>query len=213
MLTLILLVTSSLNASLHTHAQTLSLLALQRNTAGLPFKLITPGRTFLKRAPLLQLEGSSVKEREFLLFSDCLLWLAGADGGEYISEKWGPDASPARPPLLRTRSKSDADMAGAAEAMKRRESGLKFRLHGSPAKRKSRHASSGTDERWVYKGFVDLVDVEVVVPPAREAGDERRLEILSPQQSFAVYGGTSFIPVVCGVSLTLALSSNRGRAR
>lgn len=180
-----------MNASLHTHAQTLSLLALQRNTVNLPFKLTTPGRTFLKRAPLLQLEGSSVKEREFLLFSDCLLWLASADG-EYISEKWGADASPTsptRPPLLRTRSKSDADMAGVAEAMKRKESGLKFRLHASPAKRKSRYASSGTDERWVYKGFVDLVDMEVVVPPAREAGDERRLEILSPQQSFAVYGG------------------------
>ena len=190
---LTLLVTSSLNASLHTHAQTLSLLALQRNTVNLPFKLITPGRTFLKRAPLLQLEGSSVKEREFLLFSDCLLWLASADGGEYISDKWGGDASPTspvRPPLLRTRSKSDADMAGAAEALKRKESVLRFRLHGSPAKRKARHASSGTDERWVYKGFVDLVDVEVVVPPVREAGDERRLEILSPRQSFAVYGGT-----------------------
>lgn len=182
----------------------------------LPFKLITPGRTFLKRAPLLQLEGSSVKEREFLLFSDCLLWLASADGGEYISEKWSHDASPTsptRPPLLRTRSKSDADMAGAAEAMKRKESGLKFRLHGSPAKRKARHASSGTDERWVYKGFVDLVDVEVVVPPAREAGDERRLEILSPQQSFAVYGGTCTTQVVFSIFVTFVLNSNRGRAR
>ncbi|TFY63214.1 hypothetical protein EVJ58_g3387, partial [Rhodofomes roseus] len=45
--TLVSKITSSLNASLHTHAQTLALLALQRNTANLPFKLITPGRTFL----------------------------------------------------------------------------------------------------------------------------------------------------------------------
>ncbi|KAH9830475.1 uncharacterized protein C8Q71DRAFT_367665 [Rhodofomes roseus] len=190
--TLVSKITSSLNASLHTHAQTLALLALQRNTANLPFKLITPGRTFLRRAPLLQLEGSLAKEREFLLFSDCLLWLASADG-EVAYGGWGGEpsptspASPARPPLIRTRSKSDADMAGAAEAIKRKESVLKFRLHASPAKKKARHASSGTDERWVYKGYVDLVDMEVVVPPAREFGDERRLEVLSPQQSFAVY--------------------------
>ncbi|KZT63931.1 hypothetical protein DAEQUDRAFT_679472 [Daedalea quercina L-15889] len=187
--TLVSKITSSLNASLHTHAQTLALLALQRNTANLPFKLIAPGRTFFKRAPLLQLEGSSAKEREFLLFSDCLLWLASADG-DVFSDRWGGDPSPTtptRPPLIRMRSKSDADMVGAAEAMKRKESVLKFRLSASPAKRKSRHASSGTDERWVYKGYVDLVDVEVIVPPAREVDDERRLEILSPQQSFAVY--------------------------
>ncbi|KAH9926413.1 uncharacterized protein B0H18DRAFT_1118913 [Fomitopsis serialis] len=187
--TLVSRITSSLNASLHTHAQTLALLALQRNTANLPFKLISPGRTFLKRAPVLQLEGSITREREFLLFSDCLLWLAGADG-EGLSDRWGGEpspTSPARAPLIRTRSKSDADMAGAAEAMKRKESVLKFRLNASPVKKKARHASSGTDERWVFKGYVDLVDVEVVVPPAREVGDDRRLEILSPQQSFAVY--------------------------
>ena len=147
---------------------------------------------------MFQIErGEQPKEREFLLFSDCLLWLASEESehrnwglGAYLGNNGSTDYLNARPPMVRTRSKSDADMAGAAEALKRKESVLRFRLHGSPAKRKARHASSGTDERWVYKGFVDLVDVEVVVPPVREAGDERRLEILSPRQSFAVYGGT-----------------------
>lgn len=184
-------VTSSLNASLHTHAQTLALLALQRNTANLPFRLITPGRTFLKRAPLMQLEGSMTREREFLLFSDCIIWLANADG-DLISNKWehSGNSSPGggRPALVRTRSKSDADMPVVADALRRKESVLKFRLPVSP-KRKARHASSGTDERWVYKGYVDLVDVEVIVSPPREADDERRFELLSPQQSFAVYAG------------------------
>lgn len=87
---------------------------------------------------------------------------------------------------MRTRSKSDADMPVVADALRRKESVLKFRLPVSP-KRKARHASSGTDERWVYKGYVDLVDVEVIVSPPREADDERRFELLSPQQSFAVY--------------------------
>lgn len=187
--TLVSKITSSLNASLHTHAQTLALLALQRNTANLPFRLITPGRTFLKRAPLMQLEGSMTREREFLLFSDCIIWLANADG-DLISNKWehSGNSSPGggRPALVRTRSKSDADMRVVADALRRKESVLKFRLPVSP-KRKARHASSGTDERWVYKGYVDLVDVEVIVSPPREADDERRFELLSPQQSFAVY--------------------------
>ncbi|TFY54507.1 hypothetical protein EVJ58_g8820, partial [Rhodofomes roseus] len=134
------------------------------------------------------------KEREFLLFSRLPPLGSRRRRRKWPTAGWGrraladlPPLPPARPPLIRTRSKSDADMAGAAEAIKRKESVLKFRLHASPAKKKARHASSGTDERWVYKGYVDLVDMEVVVPPAREFGDERRLEVLSPQQSFAVY--------------------------
>ncbi|KAL6308388.1 hypothetical protein BKA93DRAFT_725852 [Sparassis latifolia] len=179
-------ITSSLNSSIHTHAQTLSLLALQRHAANLPFRLITPGRSFLKRAPLLQLEGSTPKEREFLLFSDCLIWLSSADG-DSPSDKWesGPSR---RPQMVRTRSKSDADVPLAAEAIKRKESLLKFMISGSP-KKKTRHASSGTEEKWVYKGHVDLVDLDVVSPP-RELGDERRFEVLSPQHSFAIYAGS-----------------------
>lgn len=70
-------VTSSLNTSLSSHLTTLSLLSLQRNIAGLNFQLIAPGRTLLKRDTLFQVErGESAREREFLLFSDCLLWIA-----------------------------------------------------------------------------------------------------------------------------------------
>lgn len=183
----------------------MSLLNLQRNTLNLPFKFITPGRTFMKRGLLLQLEGSVAREREFLLFSDSLVWLASAEG-EVISEKWdfnfalSPDgpksASPygrgagagrnGRPaPMVRSRSKSDADVYQAAEAYKRRESILRFKIMGTP--KKKRHASSGSDDRWLYKGHIDLVDLDVVVSPPTEPGEERRLELLSPQASFAVY--------------------------
>ncbi|KAI0931186.1 hypothetical protein AcV5_005267 [Taiwanofungus camphoratus] len=188
--TLVSKITSSLNTSLHTHAQVLALLALQRNTANLPFQLITPGRTFLKRAPLLQLHGSTPREREFLLFSDCLLWLASADG-DVFSDKWDITTSVVggRPPMIRTRSKSDADLFTAAEAIKGKESVLKFKLGGSP-KKKARHASNGSDERWIYKGHIDLVDVEIVVSPSRESGEQRRFELLSPHQSFAVYAAS-----------------------
>ncbi|KAI0713184.1 hypothetical protein C8T65DRAFT_574051 [Cerioporus squamosus] len=185
--TLVSKITMSLNTSLHTHAQTLALLALQRNTINLPFQLIAPGRTFLKRAPLLQLENSTPKEREFLLFSDCLIWLASADG-DLFSDKWSSmtaasssGAGSSTPDLLRSRMKSEE-----GEAMRRRQSLLQLKLGGSP--RKKRQASSGVDDRWVYKGHVELVDLEVVVStPAAGDSQERGFELLSPHQSFAVY--------------------------
>ena len=148
----------SLNTSLHTHAQTLALLALQRNTINLPFQLITPGRTFLRRASLLQLENSTPKEREFLLFSDCLIWLSSADG-DLFSDKWSAltpssssvaGSSTADLPRSRTRSEE-------GEVIRKRQSLLQLKLNGSP--RKKRQASSGVDDRWVYKGHVELVDL------------------------------------------------------
>lgn len=183
----------SLNTSLHTHAQTLSLLALQRSTSNLPFQLVTPGRELLKRTPLLQLEGSKPKEREFLLFSDCIVWFASADKVDEagFSARWEipltteGSHSPIRPSMVRTRSKSDADVPQLKD-MRRKESRLKLRL-SSTSKKKTRHASSGTEDRWIYKGHLELVDLEVVVATSREPGDERRLEILSPQRSFALY--------------------------
>lgn len=48
-----------------------------------------------------------------------------------------------------------------------------------------RHSS--TDDKWIYKGKVDLVDMDVVVGTALE--DERRIEVLSPEGSFVLYGG------------------------
>ena len=189
-------VTESLNASLHVHAQTLELIAIQRSTANLPFQLITPGRTFLKRGPLLQVVGSVPKEREFLLFSDCVIWIASAekDSGDGVG-KWDllqPDRKSqdglARPKtLVRTRSKSDADLPRFSE-VKKRESGLKLRL-GGQKKNMKRLSSAGTEDRWIYKGHIDLVDVEVVAASAADEGSPHRFEILSPHTSFACYTG------------------------
>ncbi|KAK1230133.1 hypothetical protein PQX77_006780 [Marasmius sp. AFHP31] len=169
--TLVAKITTSLNTSLQTHAQTLSLLALQRATPNLPFQLIYPGRTLLKRGPLIQVERSSPPhEREFLLFSDCLVWLvreederaekgekvwgaiAGLGGllsssvekpgnGGWVSRNGSrtsfgngsrpnltltesppsasalsPDHPLRRPAMVRTRSKSDADVVSALQA-------------------------------------------------------------------------------------------------
>ena len=206
------LVTLSLNASLHTHSQTLALLALQRSTANLPFQLISPGRTFIKRGPLFQIErGEQPKEREFLLFSDCLLWLASEESeyrnwglGAYLGNNGSTDYLNARPPMVRTRSKSDADVSrlqarAAAESVGNsgpsRPSGTpkaQRSLIPPPSSRIKRHGSQANagDERWTYKGRASLVDLEVIVSPAREPGEERRLEVLSPEGSFVLFADT-----------------------
>lgn len=50
------------------------------------------------------------------------------------------------------------------------------------------NGGGSADERWVYKGRLDLVDVEVVVA-SEWGGEQRRFEVLSPEESFALYAG------------------------
>ncbi|KLO20105.1 hypothetical protein SCHPADRAFT_992213 [Schizopora paradoxa] len=168
-------VTTSLDTSLHTHAQTLALLSLQRSTTNLPLQLISPGRSLLKRGGLLQLDNSStVKEREFLLFTDCIMWLAN---DRMVENEWlrRSDAlfrAGQRPAFKRSRSKSENEIPA-----------LKGNAHGN-------NNISISEDKWLFKGKIDLVDVEVVVSPPRDNGEERRLEILSPENSFAIYADT-----------------------
>ncbi|KAJ7777124.1 Dbl homology domain-containing protein [Mycena metata] len=130
-------ITLTLNTSIHTHAQTLSLLALQRATPTLPFQLIVPGRRLVRRGALVHVpqEGGGGergrREREFLLFDDCLVWLEkeGASNASYTAgTPTTPGATPAgasrmagggnghgngspsRPRMTRTRSKSEAEL-------------------------------------------------------------------------------------------------------
>jgi len=52
-----------------------------------------------------------------------------------------------------------------------------------------RRLPSTGEEKWVFKGQVSLVDVEVIVGPPRAEGDEGRFEVLSPEISFVLYAG------------------------
>ncbi|KAJ4488252.1 hypothetical protein J3R30DRAFT_3434551 [Lentinula aciculospora] len=100
-------ITNSLNTSIWSHSQTLALLALQRSTLNLPldeFQFISPGRMLLKRGTLMQSENPDARvkrgeskdgdmrprEREFLLFSDCLVWLASEET-EKKEKEWNFD--------------------------------------------------------------------------------------------------------------------------
>ena len=46
-------------------------------------------------------------------------------------------------------------------------------------------------DKFVYKGLVELVDLEVVVGSALEV--ERTFEVLSPEGSFVVYAGKKYL--------------------
>ena len=143
-------------------------------------QLISPGRSFLKRGSLFQLDHTSdLKEREFILFSDCIIWLAkdGLNDVEWLYPKdlgIGLFRSPAlgKPPFQRSRSKSENELP---------------MLRKDPSNQRRKAKSPQIDDKWTFKGKVDLVDVDVVVAPVREPGDEVKLEILCPEISFAVY--------------------------
>lgn len=138
------------------------------------------------------MDNSSVlKERECLLFSDCLIWLAsdrmieaerlgrGNDRGLGVPDFTRGGSPGKRPEFKRTRSRSENSVP---DMMRARKS----QAPASP-KKKNQSQSSGLEERWWFKGKAELVDSEVVLSVSREPGDERRLDILNPEMSFALY--------------------------
>ncbi|TFK23230.1 hypothetical protein FA15DRAFT_757435 [Coprinopsis marcescibilis] len=227
-------ITLALNSSLHAHAQTLALLALQRSTSGLPFQLVSPGRNLVKRGTLLHAERNSPpKPREFLLFSDCLLWLASTDMNgsswdwDWNMSGWSSSGNgscstdlastssigpPRPPPLIRSRSKSEAELIQVGSDATPPSLGSQSRssaVSGPPSsplsrvlfKRRSqyeaippppvmhkRQSVGSSDEKWTFRGLADLVDLEVTVGSV--LGEERRFEILSPDGSFVIYAAS-----------------------
>ncbi|KAJ6576015.1 hypothetical protein DFH09DRAFT_1453685 [Mycena vulgaris] len=168
-------ITLTLNTSIHTHAQTLSLVALQCATPFFPFQLIVPGRAVIRHGPLAHVERSAPPcDREFL-FSDRIVWLEVEDED---------DRSPYAPAC-------GSGSGGSGESVLLPTPKSVYHHPVSRMKRQ-RHASSRTmkEGQWVYKGRVELVDLEVVVTPPREVGEERRFQVLSPEGGFVLYAGT-----------------------
>jgi FYVE/RhoGEF/PH domain-containing protein 5/6 len=86
--------------------------------------------------------------------------------------------------MIRNRSKSDADLP---KFTNNRSSLLPSSKSQLPSSGNARYPSSSSEEKWIYKGHVELVDIDVVVPPGLETNQDHRLEILSPHSSFALY--------------------------
>ena len=167
-------------------------------------------------------------QREFLLFSDCLMWLAPIESHSWDWDwSWSGSGSgisqnsagttvskTSTIDMMRTRSKSEAEIS----SLKDDNDDLGSAADSSPVSRTQKwnrrkshyHAAAAAvppppptmvkkrglnDDKFVYKGRVELVDIEVVVGSALE--DERRFEVLSPEGSFVVYAGKETAFVVC----------------
>jgi FYVE/RhoGEF/PH domain-containing protein 5/6 len=76
-----------------------------------------------------------------------------------------------------------------------------------PPRMGKRNAS--VDDKWVYKGRADLVDIEIVVGSSLE--DDRRFEILSPGGSFAVYARKYISAENSNSHLNIYLASEKER--
>ena len=158
-------VTLSLNASLAAHAQTLALISLQRNTRDLPTvltPLVAPGRRLIKRGTLIRSSGE----------------------GE------GMGGKPFEFLLL-----SDYLLW-----LEHEETGIGVLVHEggqSPHKRRAstNMLGSNDEEKWCCRGYMSLVDMEVVMVVDRPSGaglgggGGERIEVLSPEGSFALYHG------------------------
>ncbi|KAF9244171.1 hypothetical protein BU15DRAFT_42201 [Melanogaster broomeanus] len=151
-------ITTSLNTSLAAHAQTLELISLQRNTRDLP-PVLTP----------LVAPGRKLLKRGVLIRSGGEGEGAGRKTFEFL--------------LL-----SDYVLW-----LEREDTGVGVLSHDAGPSPRMRRSStyglgSGDEEKWWCRGYMDLVDMEVVMAVGRPGGSER-LEVLSPEGSFALYPG------------------------
>jgi FYVE, RhoGEF and PH domain containing 5/6 len=138
--------------------------------------------------------GSAPTQREFLPLSDCLLWLAPIESHSWDWDwSWSSSRSGISQNLvgtidmIRTGTKSEAeilkdeDLSPAAEPspvspqkLDRRKS--KSHFHAVPPPPPRMVKKSGLkDNKFIYKGRCELVDLEVVVGSALV--DERRFEV------------------------------------
>lgn len=102
------------------------------------------------------------------------------DGGGQRSTPFSPRGI--RIPLLSKGSQVPAPVL-AAKPKRHSMAGIPVTASGGNG-----NGGGSGDERWVYKGRLDLVDVEVVVA-SEWGGEQVRFEVLSPEGSFALYAG------------------------
>jgi FYVE/RhoGEF/PH domain-containing protein 5/6 len=131
------------------------------------------------------------RQREFILFSDCLVWLE-SENGQRVNVLIGNDGSS----LIRTRSKSEAELSVMRARYNDDSLPNPKRISVAP----STSSNPPPEEKWVFKGKAELVDLEIVIGGPEEV----RFEILNPEGSFAVYAGTlslsTFLHSVTGYS-------------
>ncbi|KAG8859458.1 hypothetical protein FRB91_007858 [Serendipita sp. 411] len=173
----------SLNSALQTQAITLQLLAVQKATPNLPIPFLEPGRRFIKRGSFFQVADRVERLREFFLFSDCLVWLSkgGEREGAVTAEEFQFKRSMITSPSVSSSITSDRRQGESGPTPLRRPSSTVF---GS--KISSSSTNLGEDERWWFRGKVDLLDLDIVLP-VPSFGEEGKIEVHSPAMSFSIY--------------------------
>jgi FYVE, RhoGEF and PH domain containing 5/6 len=178
-------VNTSLNNSLQTQSTTLQLLAVQKATPNLPIPFLEPGRIFIRRGLLFQVADRVERLREFFLFSDCLVWLSR--GGE---REGATTAEEEQLKLSIVSSPSSASFAAISRGQSEYEPVLR-RAASSAYGSKFPTSSNTEEEKWWFRGKIDLLDLDIVLPVAT-FGDEGKIEVLSPEMSFSLFCGMCY---------------------
>jgi len=166
----------------------LQLLAVQKATPNLPFPFLEPGRTFIRRGPLFQVADRVERLREFFLFSDYLVWLS--KGGE---REGATTAEEAQLKQSIVSSPSSASFAAISRGQSECETPLK-RAASTTYGSKFPASSNTEEDRWWFRGKVDLLDLDIVLPVVG-FGEEGKIEVHSPQISFSLFCGKQFISI------------------
>jgi hypothetical protein len=197
-------VASYINENIRQHEMVLVMLGLQRSLVGLPEPLIVPGRSLLLRGALLKACRRNIQQREFFLFSDCLVYaspVSGSIGMESASAAWQafarggglygatsePPPSPTfggatRLPAERT-STGPADGTAAAGASRTRCTSAEA----------TRPLSMAQDSQQLqFRAKFPLQELTVVgVEGGGPAALRYSFEIRTPNKSFAVYADSA----------------------
>ncbi|UZJ52983.1 hypothetical protein CBS101457_002303 [Exobasidium rhododendri] len=199
-------VAESINDNIRQHEMVLVMLGLQRSFLGLSEPLIVPGRSLIKRGPLLKACRKNIQPREFYLFTDCLVYAAPISGSiDAASAAWQafsrygtqeatqPLMSPAlhqsSPKIYERINATDVKAQHNIDGMRTRQ-----RTMSGPSPYESKRMSMSLEgQQLQFRGKFNLQDctvvaVDDVVSP--EPWLRHCLEIRTPGKSFAVYAET-----------------------
>lgn len=118
--------------------------------------------------------------REFFLFSDCLVWLSKGgekEGATTSEEEYFKQAIVSSPS-----SASFSVMGG------RRQSDVDLQLPKRPLTRAASSTPQNEEEKWWFRGKIDLLDLDVSLPVA-SFGGEAKIDLHSPHMSFSLFCG------------------------
>ncbi|PVF98226.1 hypothetical protein CPB86DRAFT_758889 [Serendipita vermifera] len=176
-------ITLSLNTSMADQDITFQLLDIQRATPNLPFPFIEPGRKFIRRGPLFQVADRVERFREFILFSDCLVWLS--KGGERESPMTSEEEQ-FRQSVIQLSSSPSTNALSRRLSDVENVSPRRGPSTASGPKRPNSTHNQSEEQKWWFRGKIDLLDLDIVLP-VPSFGEEGKIEVHSPHLSFSLF--------------------------